>query len=261
MLGLWYKLPQEHDPQVHNLQPLGRSEIEHHHRHHHVMEVGGGDIFSEFLVSHGLGGCRFQFDDVPSDAIFCSIHIAYIYIYIHICTYLHHLISNACWQNLRTHFLNDFHNLDSHIRWFPHVSPCNWWVLVHPHVFDVYILYLSPFLMFVYANAGATGVEEKFFFYILHRFIYIHTHVVWVGWGGAITFHCTYKLVALDIHTSCYASGCSLALDIGVGWGNNVTLHLHASSPALDIHASKSAQRMQRPVSWMETCGIGFTLW
>ena len=109
MLGLWYKLPQEHDPQVHNLQPLGRSEIEHHHRHHHVMEVGGGDIFSEFLVSHGLGGCRFQFDDVPSDAIFCSIHIAYIYIYIYIYIYTYmYILTSSYIKCLLAEFENPF---------------------------------------------------------------------------------------------------------------------------------------------------------
>ena len=134
---------------------------------------------------------------------------------------------------------------------YPHV--CSWWVLVHPHVFDVYILYLSPFLMFVYANAGDTGVEENFFF--LHL-AYISCGLGGVGWGNNVPLHlqasCTW-------HTpSCYASGCSLALDIGVRWGNNVPLHLQASCT---WHTSKSAQRMQRPVYWMETCGIGFTLW
>ena len=48
--------------------------------------------------------------------------------------------------------------------------------------------------------------------------------VVWGGvrwggvrWGGAVTFHCANTSgcpLALDIHASCYASGCSLALGI-----------------------------------------------
>ena len=67
------------------------------------MEVGGGDIFSEFLVSHGLGGCRFQFDDVPSDAIFCSIHIAYIYIYIHM-----YILTSSYIKCLLAEFENPF---------------------------------------------------------------------------------------------------------------------------------------------------------
>ena len=105
-------------------------------------------------------------------------------------------------------------------------------------MFDVYILYLSPFLMFVYANAGDTGVEENFFFYILHTYIYIHiyTHVVWVGWGGAITFHCTYKLVALDIRQNQHR-GCK---DQSIEWRlveldlpSGKRLHNYGKSPFL----------------------------
>ena len=34
--------------------------------------------------------------------------------------------------------------------WMISTIPCSWWVLVHPHLFDVYvILHLSPFLMLV----------------------------------------------------------------------------------------------------------------
>ena len=107
--------------------------------------------------------------------------------------------------------------------------------------------------MFVYANAGDTGVEENFFFtscihIYIYTYIYIYTHVVWVGWGGAITFHCTYKLVALDIHH--HATLVDVLLHLTLGCGGAITFHCTYKLVALDIRQNQHRGCKDQSIEW-----------